>query len=252
MLNRPVYVNTLRWFLNSTGRVVVAGLIGLVTYGIVAASAENGAVSAAAMADSGNKGLVILAWLLGVGLIRREIKSGSIHLVALRPLSRASYVLSKWAALLTLNLAFLAFVYAVAVLKGGPSALGGGVAWVALAQVMQIGALCAVLTFLSVLPFSVGELGTAFFAVVVLAVLDHVASRQDWPALGSAADWGFRILIPRVALDGAAVPGLLAGPSASVDIGGSLLVNAVILVAALSGAVGLFARREFPYAESAA
>src|SRR5580692_10347607 len=150
-LNRPVYLNTLRWFLDSPARLVAAGLMLLFAWLIVGGAAHlyvNGVASnstndtaATALARYGNVVLALVAWILGLGVIRREISSGAIQLVLLRPLTRSSYVLSKWAALATLNLGFVAFINAVLLIKGGLGLFTPDLLAVVLAQAAQVLAL---------------------------------------------------------------------------------------------------------------
>ena len=261
-LNRPVYLNTLRWFFDSPARLIAAGLMALLAYGIAGGSAHvmvNG-VSSTGMADAppaslaryGNVVFALLAWILGFGVIRREVSSGAIQLVMLRPLSRASYVLSKWAALVSLNGAFLVFVYLVLLLKGGFGQADGALAAVFLAQAVQIMALAAVITCLSAVPLALGEMGLLLVGVVGLFVLDHYAGKPGLAWLGVVAEQGYKVLWPRVAVEGRSMfLGLVALEPGSVDAASSLLFNGAVAAAALCGAVALLARREFTYAETA-
>jgi hypothetical protein len=258
-VSRPVFMNTLRWFLDSPARLVAAGLMMLFVWLVVGGAAHiivNGTpqtgvfdTPASALARYGNVILTLVGWILGLGVIRREISSGAIQLVLLRPLTRADYVLSKWAALAALNLAFLAFLDAVLLLKGGGSLLNAGLLAVILAQAGQVLALAAVITFLSAVPSGLGELGLLLLAGVALLVLGHYAQDQPW--LTRLVDGGFKVLRPQVVVEGnSAFFGMIPLESASVDSVSSLLFNACVAAAALAGAVGLMARREFTYAES--
>jgi ABC-type transport system involved in multi-copper enzyme maturation permease subunit len=251
-LNRPVYLNTLRWFLDSPARLLAAAFMAFLAYlalgGVahlqVNGMSANGLLNTpAALAAGGDKVLVLLAWILGVGVIRREISSGAIQLVLLRPLSRSSYVLSKWAALATLNLAFLVFCYGVLLLRGG-GASGDGLAALFLAQCVQVLALAAVLTCLSTAPFNFGELGLLLLAVIGLLILGHYADSLDLAWLTYIVDNAFKVLFPRV---GAGVS--LMG-SGDVDRTASLVFNAGVTVAALALGMGLLGRREFTYSET--
>jgi ABC-type transport system involved in multi-copper enzyme maturation permease subunit len=250
-VNRAVYLNTLRWFLDSPARLLAAGLMAFLAYLAVSGMAHieiNGVASTGlfstpeAMAGGGDKVLVLLAWVLGVGLIRREVSSGAIQLVLLRPLSRADYVLSKWAALATLLLAFLVFCYAVLLLRGGAGSLPpGDLALLFGAQAVQALALAAVLTCLSAVPFNLGELGLLLLAVVGLLITAHYAEALDQAWMRSAVDFGYKVLFPRV--------GVFTGAD-GVDSAASLAFNAGVAVAALAGGMALLQRREFTYAET--
>jgi ABC-2 family transporter protein len=250
-VNRAVYLNTLRWFLDSPARLMAAGLMGFLAYLAIGGVAHlqingvpaNGLFSTPdALAGAGDKVLVLLAWVLGVGLIRREVASGSIQLVLLRPLSRSSYVLSKWAALATLNLAFLVFCYAVLVLRGGAGSLSpGDLALLFSAQAVQVLALAAVLTCFSAVPFNLGELGLGLLAVVGLLILGHYADALDQAWLNSVVDFGYKAVFPRVAA--------FTGPD-GLDNAASLGFNAGVTVAGLGLAMALLQRREFTYSET--
>ncbi|HTB21582.1 MAG TPA: ABC transporter permease subunit [bacterium] len=253
-LNRPVYLNTLRWFLDSPPRLLCAGLMALLTYLVVGGMAHmeiNGVSSEGmfdtpqALASAGDKILVLLAWILGVGLIRREISSGAIQLVLLRPLSRPSYVLSKWAALATLNALFLVFCWAVLILRGGilQADKAGDLGLLFGAQVLQIFALAAVLCCLSCVPSKLGEMGTLVLAGIGILILSHYAESLDQAALRAAVDFLWKVLFPRV------------GAFMDTDGSGaamSLAFNAGVTVAALGGAMALLQAREFSYAETGA
>jgi hypothetical protein len=259
-VNRPVYLNTLRCFLDSPARLVASALLMLLAYSIVGGAAHifvNGAQTqsgvfdtpASALVRYGNVVFVLVAWILGVGVIRKEISSGSIQLVMLRPLTRSSYILSKWAALATLNLGFLLFVYAVLLIKGGASLASPDLLAVFGAQAAQALALAAVLTFLSSVPSPLGEAGLLLLGLVALAVLGHFASgAEPWDSLIAG---GYRVLLPTVGLEGRSLFfGMFALEPAVVDSASSLLFNLAVSAAALAGAMALLARREFHYAQT--
>jgi ABC-type transport system involved in multi-copper enzyme maturation permease subunit len=250
-LNRPVYLNTLRWFLDSPPRLITAGLMAFLTYLVVGGVAHmsiNGVSSAGmfntpqALASAGDKILVLLAWILGVGLVRREVASGAIQLVLLRPLSRSSYVLSKWAALASLMLAFLVFSWGVLILRGGILQVDnpGDLGLLFSAQVLQIFALAAVLTCMSCVPTKLGELGLMVLSGIGLLILAHYAESLDQAFLRSTVDILCKVLFPRV------------GAFLDADGSGtvlSLAFNSGVTVALLGGAMALLRAREFTYAE---
>jgi ABC-type transport system involved in multi-copper enzyme maturation permease subunit len=252
-VNRAVYLNTLRWFLDSPARLMAAGLMAFLAYLAVGGMAHfqiNGVASGlfstpGALAGGGDKALVLLAWILGVGVIRREVASGAIQLVLLRPLTRAGYVLSKWAALATLMLAFLVFCYGVLLLRGGAASMApGDLGLLFGAQAMQTLALAAVLTCLSAVPFNLGELGLLLLAVVGLLITAHYAESLDQAWMRSVVDFGYKVLFPRVGAFTATDGG------DGVDSLASLLFNAGVTVAALGLGMALLQQREFTYAET--
>jgi len=258
-LNKPVYLNTLRWFLDSPARLVSAGLMALLAWGMVGGMAHveiNGVAQGATLATPsslaavGNKVLVLLAWILGVGVIRREVDSGAIQLVLLRPLERSSYILSKWAALATLNLAFVAFVYLALLLRGGAGLFDADLLALAGSQAMQVLALCSVLTLLSAVPLGLGELGLGLLAAVTLLALGHYGDRPGLQFLDFVSTQGFRVLFPGVAVEnGGGIASIALGGGGQVLSASSAVFNAVVTVAGLAGAMGLLARREFSYSD---
>lgn len=257
-LNKPVYLNTLRSFLDAPLRLVLLALVLLAFYGLAASQGDplqgslgmgpdGQAKLLALMASLGNKVLTAMVWLLGYGLVSREASRGSIQLVLLRPLSRASYVLSKWAALVSLAWGATLAVHLIFLVRGWMPLLGPSQWGLVLgAQLLQVAALAAVLTLLSCVPVGFGELGLLLLGWLGLLLLGAYAQRLDWVWLTQAADLGRRFLLPDI--PGSGLMATFAG-TAQADFVGSLAFNAAVLGLALAGAIALLGWREFSYAD---
>lgn len=241
-LNKPVYLHALRGQSDAPLRLVLAGLLLLVLYAFVGNGVTvNGTPLSGihALVNGGNSLLPALLWLLGLGLISRDISGGSIQLVLLRPLSRATYVLSKWFSLALVGWGLLLFIHLSFLAHQGLAGTGAG-AWglVLLAQVAQVAAVCAVIALFSVVPINFGELGLLIGSSLVLALLKGLNLRWGSEALDAALGVAWRILLPSV---GDGTTRLLT----------SLPINLGICAGALAAAIALLQRREFSYAEQA-
>lgn len=258
-LNRAVYLNTLRWFLSSPARIIACVLFVGFAYSVLGGAAHmsvNGMdasslLTPGTLASAGDRVLALLAWILGVGVVRREVLSGSAALVLTRPLTRASYVLSKWAAVSSLLLAFLLFCHGVLFARGVGSPGDPAEAGLVLAQCVQALALAAVVVLFSSLPTSFGEIGLLLTSVVALLIVGHYGDKLGWPALAGVKDVGFRVLFPRVRQVDAVGNVFLPG-AAGVDVLGSLCFNAAVAAGALALGWLALERREFGYSEAGA
>jgi hypothetical protein len=95
----------------------------------------------------------------------------------------------------------------------------------------------------STVPINFGELGLLILCALVLLTLKLLNMHYGLTLLDQALGYAWRVLLPSVALTGD------FADSSSGDLIVSLAFNAVVAVAALSGATALMARREFTYAE---
>lgn len=245
-LNKAVYLHALRAQSDAPLRLAVAGLLLLLLYAFVANGITvNGASLSGlwALQKGGNSLLLALLWLLGLGLISRDISGGSIQLVLLRPLSRAAYVLSKFSALASVGLAVLIGMHAAAILHQGFDAFSPAEQGLLFAaQAAQVLAASALITLFSCVPARFGELGLLGLLLLALSLLKLLNLRWGLAPLDEAVAFAFRVLLPSAAL-----------PNASGQAWAwSLALNAAVGLSALAGAVRLLVRREFSYAESAA
>lgn len=250
-LNKPVFLNALRCLGDAPVRLVITGLLLLIFYAFAGGGMTvngNPITGLGSLVTGGNSLLLMILWLLGLGLISRDISGGSIQLVLLRPLSRNSYVLSKWASLASVGLAVLVFIHLAFLVHHGLDGAGAGPEGLALlfaAQVIQVAAAAAVITLFSTVPMQFGELGLLILCAVLMAMLKVVNLRLGLPALDQALDAAWRVLLPKVTYSPTFVD------KGTGDLLAGLAVNAGVAVAGLAGAMALLARREFSYAESA-
>jgi ABC-type transport system involved in multi-copper enzyme maturation permease subunit len=240
-LNKPVFLNTLRSQMDAPVRLVIAGLLTLLLYAFVSGGMMVNAAPISgigSLVSGGNSLVTMLLWLLGLGLISRDISSGSIQLVLLRPLTRASYVLSKWAALVSVGVGVLLFMHLSYVLHHGADAEAvASLALLFAAQCLQVAAIAAVIALFSTVPINFGELGLLILCSLVFAMLKLLNLRYGLTLIDQTLGYAWRVLLPSV-----------ASPEHR-DLIASLVFNVAVAVAALSGAMALMARREFSYAE---
>jgi ABC-type transport system involved in multi-copper enzyme maturation permease subunit len=245
-LNKPVFLNTLRSQADTPVRLVIAGLLALLLYSFVSGGFTVNATPVSgvrSLVTGGNSLLTMMLWLLGLGLISRDISSGSIQLVLLRPLTRASYVLSKWAALVSVGVAVLLFMHLAYMAHHGLDAEAAStMVFLFTAQCLQVAAIAAVVALFSTVPINFGELGLLILCSLVFLMLKLLNMRYGLAFLDQFLGYAWRVLLPSVVY-----------PPDSADISGdliaSLVFNAAVAAAALSGAITLMAQREFTYAE---
>jgi len=246
-LNKPVFLNTLRSQMDAPVRLVIAGLLVLLLYFLVSGGVMVNAApisGVGSLVTGGNYLLTMLLWLLGLGLISRDISSGAIQLVLLRPLTRASYVLSKWAALVSVGVAVLLFMHVAYLAHHGVDAeAASSLVLLFAAQCLQVAAIAAVIALFSTVPINFGELGLLILCALVFLMLKLLNLHYGLALMDQFLGYAWRVLLPSVAF----APD--SADSGSGDLLASLAFNAAVAVAALSGAMALMAQREFTYAE---
>jgi len=232
MLNKPIFLNTLRSQMDAPVRLVIAGLLTLLLYTFVSGGVTVNATpisGVGSLVTGGNYLLTMMLWLLGLGLISRDISSGSIQLVLLRPLTRASYVFSKWAALASVGIAVLLVMYAAYIAHHGVDAeAASGLVVLFGAQCLQIAAVAAVIALFSTVPINFGELGLLILCALVLLILKMLNLHYELALLDTFLGEAWRVLLPSVAF----APGI--ADSGSGDLIASMAFNAVVAAAALS------------------
>ena len=247
-LNKAIFLNTLRYLMDAPVRLVIAGLLLLILYAFVGGGVIMNEVPVAGVSGlvaGGNSLVVLLLWLLGLGLISRDISSGSLQLVLLRPLTRATYVLAKWAALAAVGVGVLLFVHLAFLAHHGLDSVDAQtLALIFAAQCLQVAAVTAVIALFSTVPINFGELGLLILCAVVFAVLKLLNLKYEVELLDQALSLAWRILLPKVAFS--------PGADGTQDLLLSLGINAAVALAALGGAMRLMWHREFTYAEQAA
>jgi hypothetical protein len=153
-------------------------------------------------------------------------------------------VLSKWAALSSAGIAVLLFMHAAYLAHHG---IDGEVApslfLLFAAQCLQVAAVASVIALFSTVPIKFGELGLLMLCVLIVLILKLFNLRYSVVFLDQVLDFAWRVVLPSV---------VFAPNDADTGHGDlmiSLVFNAVVAIATLSGAMALMARREFTYAE---
>jgi len=125
----------------------------------------------------------LFAMLLTAGAIGQEVSSGVLQLTFARPISRPSYVASRWAAAtlmsIVLVIAQVAIGFALAAARGGaPSPMQALV--LVLENALLAGASAAVFVCLSSLVNGLGDVAILAMAWITLQLAGGVASLKHW------------------------------------------------------------------------
>jgi hypothetical protein len=130
----------------------------------------------------------VLVWVLGCGTIGRDMSSGVSHLLFTRPITRFSYVLTKWASLVAATWAFQVLVLVVWAFgtlcyRNDPEFNLWTIQHLLLAMWMAATLSTVVILYSSIMP-GWGDLGLLFFVHVTLGVLGMVATTSRSPVMG--------------------------------------------------------------------
>jgi ABC-type transport system involved in multi-copper enzyme maturation permease subunit len=184
-----------------------------------------------------------LVLILSAGLIGRETSTGVLPLVFSRPINRASFVLTKWAAVVAVCAGLLVLqsgVETVILVVRKQPPLFFEVLYGLGDSLLFSGGLAAVFVLLSSLVPSYGDAGLLAFAYVVVQILSTIADQLKSKTLTTVAGVVGLSLFPSVDLELA---------FASAPIGWSSLTRyALTVLAALSLAVLVMNTRQFSYA----
>lgn len=262
MFNRAVFLHSLRRFADGGARPAALGLLLLLVFalqGLLVGGGQmqfnlNGAqlplewtpaLRLRLLAGLGNPFFSGLSILLSLGLVRRDFREGGAQLVLLRPLSRASYLLSRWAAAAAVNAALVLLVHGLLLLRAGWSFLPAqDWALLLLAQLLQSAAATALVALLSCT--RAGELAWLALGALGLGLAWVLLRQFSAAAAAELAGWGWHLLFPHIGLPerwllGEEGPRLLE----------SLPLHLGLAAACLAGGAALLQRRELSYAESA-
>ncbi len=186
-----------------------------------------------------------IALALAAGMIGQDLSSGTLQLLLARPVTRAQYVFSRWAAV-------AAGTFAIAVLQAIVAALimalrGVPVPWDQAARFLANDALlalgtAAVMALLSSLAAGIGDLGLLFTIFLSAQVLQKVGELKSWDWLARGAAEVLSALKPEIDL----APLFQGG-----EVGWLAVVSYLSTVALCLGlAVVVMNRRELSYASS--
>ena len=184
----------------------------------------------------------VITLVLAAGLIGQDVASGSLQLVLARPVTRPTYVMSRWAGatlaaivVVAAQLAFAAFVLSA---RGFPPAPAVLVRVLAQAAVTSAGT-AAVLTLASSLATGLGDLALLLAASLVGWSLGGIGQMRAWPWLARAGQEVLRFTAPR--LDLAA---MMAGEVSWFDVTSYASTVTICLLLAMV----VINRRELSYA----
>jgi len=233
-MNRALVVALLRQRLASPMRVVLVGMLLVPGMGAALLMRSLAPVHETAY---------WLALVLAAGAIGQDVSSGVLHLTFARPVTRASYVASRWfaaaLAAFALALAQLLPVAAALALRGAPPA-----APELLAAVLQDAVLAAtaaaVMVCFSSLVTGLGDVALLAISAFVLQVTHLLAQFKGWTGLDDAVTALQQVLHPTVDL--AWIAG--QGPPSW----GGLATAATTILLGLATAVVVVRRRELTYA----
>jgi hypothetical protein len=236
-VNRALVLATLRQRFTSPIRLLILLLLGGTPMLAIVVAPRTGF---AALGDC-----YFLALTMAAGMIGQDLSSGTLQLLLARPVTRAQYVFSRWAAVAagTFTIAALQTVVAAGImaLRGAPVPWDQAALFLANGALLAFGT-AAVMALLSSLSAGLGDLGLLFLAFISAQVLEKVGMFKSWDWLARGAGELLRALKPELDL----APFFHAGPVPWLALVSYL--STVTLGLAL--AVVVMNRRELSYASS--
>jgi len=182
--------------------------------------------------------------VFAAGMIGQDLSSGTLQLLLARPVTRAEYVLSKWAGAaggaIAVVLVQVVVVLALVAAHGHAPDFRAAGLFLAGDVVLAIG-VAAVMALLSTLVPGFGDLGLLVLAFFSSIVMQGIGGMKDWPAVTRAATEIQGFMTPQLDL-----PQLRHGPLPWFSIGSYL--STVTLCLAL--AIVVLNRSELSYASS--
>ncbi|HTR98007.1 MAG TPA: hypothetical protein VMH61_08900 [Candidatus Acidoferrales bacterium] len=238
-MNAALFVAFLSQRATSPIRIALAALVTLPGIAIAAFSG-----SLAALAGSAG----FLALVFGAGAIGQEVSSGVLQLTFARPVTRSSYVFSRWlaagtmaVALAWIQLAAGAALVAAHATSGATAGAVAAAAWpLALEHVVQGYALAAVIVGLSALAGGLGDVALYVLGIFGAQILKGYATFRQWAGMERFADELIGTLQGRLSL--AWLAG--TGPPHLADLVAALSTTAL----GLALAVIVLNRKELSYA----
>ena len=234
-MNITLVVSFLRQRLTSPMRLVMLGFSFLSSLAIVAVTQQLGTLEGSP---------VWFALILAAGAIGQEVSSGVLTLTFARPVSRASYVFSRWAGAggfaAALGLVQIVTGLMAIAARGGTMPGGANLAALAIECVLLAFTASAVMVMLSSLVNGLGDVGIWAIGSVVSALAGAIAQAKDWTVLARAAEEVQFVLMPKLHV------GWIFGAG---DPQAFALVSVLsTLAASLAVAVWVVNRKELSYA----
>lgn len=234
-MNRALVVAFVRQRLTSPLRVVLLAFSFLSPLGMVALSRNLSVLDGSPL---------WFAFVLAAGAIGQEVSSGVLTLTFARPVTRSSYVLSRWAGAggfaAALGLAQLAAGLMAIAARGGPLPGGAGVAAFAFECVLVAFTGAALMVMFSSLVNGLGDVAVWALASIVSTVAGGIAEMKHWTVFERGARELQLTLMPSVHA------GWLFGVGDPQVYG--LVAALSTLAASLAVAVWVVNRKELSYA----
>lgn len=236
MINRTLVESLWRERLTSIPRMalILAGL---------SLNLLNSVLTGAGPPDPGSSAL-FLVFILGAGIIGRDVSSGTLHLILVRPVSRSEYVLSRWIGLAALASFFalvqLAVISVIAMTRGTLPASSLLITYFA-EQVVLIFGVSAVLVFLSTLVGSNGDVVLLAAGMLATGMATMIGTGAQVPWLVTLGTEMGQLLVPHVDLTAISAGDYQDPPRYVIYWFASVAVS-------LTLAITVITRRDFSYA----
>jgi ABC-type transport system involved in multi-copper enzyme maturation permease subunit len=234
-MNPTLVLSFLRQRLTSPMRIVLIGMSFFTSLGIVAVTRQVGTLEGAS---------AWFALILAAGAIGQEVSSGVLTLTFARPVSRASYVFSRWAGAggfaAVLGLVQIAAGLMSIVARGGTLPGGADLAALAIECVLLAFTAAAVMIMLSSLLNGLGDVGVWAIGSTVAAFIGAIAQAQQWTAVARIAEEVQLVFLPKLHV------GWIFGAGDSQVF--ALVSVLSTLTASLAVAVWVVNRKELSYA----
>ena len=192
-MNPTLVLSFLRQRLTSPMRIILIGLSFVSSLGIVAVTQQLGTLEGSS---------AWFALILAAGAIGQEVSSGVLTLTFARPVSRASYVFSRWAGAggfaAALGLVqIVAGLMAIAA-RGGAMPAGADLAALVIECVLLAFTAAAVMIMLSSLLNGLGDVGVWAIGSTVAAFVGMIAQAKNWAVLAKVAEEVGLVFLPKV------------------------------------------------------
>jgi hypothetical protein len=205
----------------------------------------NSLLTGAGPPDAASSALYLVI-VLGAGIIGRDVTSGSLHLILVRPVRRSEYVLSRWVGLSLLVTTFaliqLGFTTMMAVTHGTVPPLNLLLLYFAEQLLLTLGA-SAILVFLSTLLGGNGDIVLLAAGLLGAGMATVIGTGAQVPWLVTVGTELGQLLVPHIDLSAMA-----AGESQ--DPSRYLAYWVISVVVGLTMAISVIRRRDFSYASA--
>jgi ABC-type transport system involved in multi-copper enzyme maturation permease subunit len=194
-VNTAIIIATLRQRFTSPMRLALLGVLGGVPMLMIILDPRGGF---GRLGDG-----YFLALILAAGMIGQSVSTGTIQLLLARPVTRAQYVFSTWAAV-TVGTCFVFVLQALSaalimLARGAPVPWGGAGLFLANDALVAMG-LAAVMALLSAIAPGLGDLGLLLLTYLSTQLLLALGSFKSWGVLVGAAAELEQMLKPQLDL----------------------------------------------------